>query len=160
MEEPMSDDLDLSQLARPSGNDFPETPHDLPYNRPRIDELLMRVRNDERIDLLSEVLGCVDWRSAFTDDQGNPLTLEEISRLYAYYRKKWSDVGTLYLAELLSSEFMTEQRAQGTLAMSPEFLALGRNNPKLWQEIRTFFRRKEFVTAMLAMADESGRSKS
>jgi hypothetical protein len=160
MEEPMSDDLDLSRLGRPVSDEFPETPHDLPFNRPRIDELLMRVRADEKIDLLSEVLGCVDWRAAFTDDEGNPLTLEEISRLYAYYRKKWSDVGTLYLAELLSSEFMTEQRAQGTLAMSPEFMALGRNNPKLWQEIRTFFRRKEFVTAMFAMADESVRPKS
>ena len=111
----MSDEQDRIGLGRPTGTDFPETPHDLPYNRPRIDELLVRVRNGERIDLLSELLGCVDWRAAFTDDEGNPLTLEEISKLYAYYRKKWSDVGTLYLAELLSSEFMTEQRAQGTL---------------------------------------------
>lgn len=156
----MSEELERAKLGRPIGDEFPETPHDLPYNRPRIDELLMRVRNDEKIDLLSEVLGCVDWRAAFTDDEGNPLTLEEISRLYAYYRQKWNDVGTLYLAELLSSEFMTEQRAQGTLPFSPEFLALGRNNPKLWQEIRTFFRRKEFVTAMLAMADTSVRPKS
>ena len=156
----MSDEQDRIGLGRPTGTDFPETPHDLPYNRPRIDELLVRVRNGERIDLLSELLGCVDWRAAFTDDEGNPLTLEEISKLYAYYRKKWSDVGTLYLAELLSSEFMTEQRAQGTLQFSPEFMALGRNNPKLWQEIRSFFRRKEFVTAMFSMADDSVRPSS
>ncbi|MEZ4498003.1 MAG: hypothetical protein R2845_14785 [Thermomicrobiales bacterium] len=50
----MSDEQDRIGLGRPTGTDFPETPHDLPYNRPRIDELLVRVRNGERIDLLSE----------------------------------------------------------------------------------------------------------
>lgn len=157
MSEPQDDFPELP--GRPAGGDFPETPHDLPYNRARIDELLMRVRNGETIDLLAELLGCVDWRGAFADDEGKPLTLEEIARLHAYYRKKWTDVGTLYIAELLSTEFMTEQRAQGSIVLSPEFLALGRNNPKLWQEIRTFFRRKEFVTAMFAMADDSVRNK-
>jgi hypothetical protein len=139
--------------------DLPETPHDLPYNRARIDELLMRVRNGERIDLLMELLGCVDWRAAFADDAGQPLTLEDIARIHAYYRKKWSDIGTLYLAELLSTEFMTEQRAQGDIVFSPELLALGRNNPTLWQEIRQFFRRKEFATAMFAMADTAKRDR-
>jgi hypothetical protein len=141
----------------PETSELPETPHDLPYNRARIDELLVRVRNGEKVDLLMELLGCVDWRAAFADNEGELLTLEDVARVHAYYRKKWSDIGTLYLAELLSTEFMTEQRAQGDIQFSPELLALGRNNPKLWQEIRLFFRRKEFATAMFAMADTGSR---
>lgn len=153
----MTDDLSVPFPG--ATRDLPETPHDLPYNRARIDELLMRVRNGERVDLLMELLGCVDWRAVFADDEGRPITIEDIARLHAYYRKKWSDIGTLYLAELLSTEFMTEQRAQGDIAFSPELLALGRNNPKLWQEIRLFFRRKEFATAMFAMADSGTRTR-
>ncbi len=140
-----------------AGEQFPETPHDLPYNRARIDELLLRVRNGDRVDLLNELLVCVDWRAAFSDDEGHPLTIEEVAKLHAYYRKKWSDIGTLYLAELLSTEFMTEQRAQGDIVFSPELLELGRTRPELWQEIRLFFRRKEFATAMLARADTAER---
>jgi hypothetical protein len=139
------------------GEEFPETPHDLPYNRARVDELLLRVRNGEAVDLLNELLVCVDWRAAFSDDEGHPLTIEEVAKLHAYYRKKWSDIGTLYLAELLSTEFMTEQRAQGDITFSPELLELGRTRPELWQEIRLFFRRKEFATAMLARADTATR---
>jgi hypothetical protein len=154
----MADDIPDS-IRGLRGDAFPETPHDLPYNRARVDELLLRVRNGERVDLLSELLACVDWRSAFADDEGKPLTIEEIARLHAYYRKKWSDIGTLYLAELLSTEFMTEQRAQGDITFSPELLELGRSNPKLWQEIRQFFRRKEFATAMLARADTAERDR-
>ena len=150
---------DSAPFSAASG-ELPETPHDLPYNRARIDELLMRVRNGERVDLLMELLGCVDWRSVFVDDAGRPITIEDIARLHAYYRKKWSDIGTLYLADLLSTEFMTEQRAQGSIVFSPELLALGRNNPQLWQEIRQFFRRKEFATAMFAMADTASRDRS
>lgn len=148
---------DIPAHLHTSTGDLPDTPHELPYNRARIDELLMRVRNGERVDLLMELLGCVDWRAAFADDEGQPITIEDIARLHAYYRKKWSDIGTLYLAELLSTEFMTEQRAQGDIVFSPELLALGRNNPKLWQEIRLFFRRKEFATAMFARADTANR---
>lgn len=140
-----------------AGEQFPETPHDLPYNRARVDELLLRVRNGDKVDLLNELLVCVDWRAAFSDDEGHPLTIEEVAKLHAYYRKKWSDIGTLYLAELLSTEFMTEQRAQGDIVFSPELLELGRTRPELWQEIRLFFRRKEFATAMLARADTAER---
>ena len=142
-----------------SASAFPETPHELPYNRARVDELLVRVRQGDTFDLLAEVLACVDWRLVFSDESGNPLTIEEIARLHAYYRHKWSDIGTVYLAELLSTEFITEQRAQGDIVFSPELVALGQNNPKLWQEIRLFFRRKEFVTAMFAMADTADRAK-
>ena len=132
--------------------DLPETPHDLPYDRGKIDALLDRVRRGEQADLLTELLACVDWRGAFADSDGKPLTLEDIARLIAYYKRKFSDVGPIYIAELLSTEFMTEQRARGDLPFSDELFALGRENPKLWLEIRQFFRRKELVTALLIQA--------
>jgi hypothetical protein len=58
------------------------------------------------------------------------------------------------MAELLSTEFMTEQRARGSIVFSDRLLELGRNDPDLWKEIRLFFRRKEFATAMLVNANE------
>ncbi len=134
--------------------DLPKTPHELPYDRAKVDELLARVKDGEKIDLLSESLSAVDWRSTFVDAEGNPVTLEEISRLRAYYWEKFSDLGPIYLADLLSTEFMTEQRARGDVVFSERLLDIGRNDPALWQEIRQFFRRKEFATAMLVMAHE------
>lgn len=139
---------------------LPETPHEFSYDRGRIDELLDRVRNGESIDLLTELLGCVDWRGMFVDDDGKPITLEDISRLIAYYRRKFSDIGPLYLAELLSTEFMTEQRAQGDIVFSERLLRLGREEPELWAEIRQFFRRKEMATALLINANKRRPSSS
>lgn len=139
-------------------NELPETPFDLPFNRARVDELLLRCKNGERIDLLYEVLGCVDWRGGFTDEAGLPLTLEDIARLHAYYRLKWNDIEPFFLADLLSTEFMTEQLAQGTVVFSPRLAELGRSEPKLWEEIRLFFRRKEIATALLAAADAANRA--
>jgi hypothetical protein len=149
--------MSLNDAIRPklidrSGRGLPETPHELPYDRAKIDELLVRVRNGEAIDLLAELINAVNWRQGFADADGHPVTLEEISRLRAYYREKFADVGPLYIAELLSTEFMTEQRAQGSVVFSDQLLELGRLHPELWQEISRFFRRKEMVTAMLAMA--------
>lgn len=135
-------------------NRLPETPHDLPYDRTKVDALLERVRQGERIRLIDELLACVDWRSAFGTDDGQPLDLEHISKLIAYYREKFSDIGPIYLAELLSTEFMTEQRAQGSVTFSDELMELGRTRPDLWSEIRLFFRRKEMATAMLVLAHE------
>ena len=149
-------DFDLRAL---SGGELtaelPETPHDLPYDRGKIDALLDRVRRGEQVDLLTELLACVDWRGAFADGDGKPLTLEDIARLIAYYKRKFSDVGPVYIAELLSTEFMTEQRARGDLPFSDELFALGRENPRLWLEIRQFFRRKELVTALLIQSHAS-----
>jgi hypothetical protein len=136
-----------------SGQRLPETPHELPIVRARVDTLLDRVRKGERIDIHEEFLNCVDWRSAFTKDDGSPLDTEELARLIAYYREKFADIGTVYLAELLSTEFMTELRAQGDIQFSERLLEVGRNEPELWKEIRQFFRRKEFATAMLVHAD-------
>lgn len=137
-----------------SGSNLPETPHDLPYDRGKIDALLERVRNGGRIRLIDELLAAVDWRSAFGTDEGQPVDLEHISKLIAYYRDKFADIGPIYLAELLSTEFMTEQRARGTVEFSDELLELGRTNPQLWSEIRLFFRKKEMATALLLVAHE------
>lgn len=139
-----------------AGSVLPETPHELPFDRARVDDLIDRVRRGERIDLLSAVLGAVDW-SAFTTPEGDDLSPEGQTDLRRYYRDKWSDVGLLYLAELLSTEFMTEQRARGDIVFSDRLLELGRTDPELWHEIRQFFRRKEMVTALLAAAHDPAR---
>jgi hypothetical protein len=143
---------DQNQNGQASG--LPETPHELPIDRGKVDAVLDRVRTGERVDLLEEFLGAVDWRTGFGGDGGTGLGLDDIARLTHYYREKFADVGPLFLAELLSTEFMTEQRAQGDVRFSEKLLALGRTDPELWAEIRAFFRRKEFVTALLAMAHQ------
>ena len=147
---------DSTQRPQNGGNreqvSLPETPHELPYDRAKIDALLDRVRKGEEITLLDELLAAVDWRSAFTADDGSPLDVEGIVKLREYYREKFSDIGPVYIAELLSTEFMTEQRARKNIVFSERLLEIGRNEPDLWQEIRLFFRRKEFATAMLVHA--------
>lgn len=137
-----------------SGSRLPETPHELPYDRGKVDALLERVRNGERVRLIDELLACVDWRTAFGTDDGQPIDIEHISKLIAYYREKFSDIGPIYLAELLSTEFMTEQRARGTVEFSEELMELGRSKPELWAEIRMFFRKKEMATSLLLVAHE------
>jgi hypothetical protein len=131
---------------------LPETPHELPFNRGRVDAVLDRARAGESMNLLTELLNCVEWRAVFVDEEGQQITLEDIARLMAYYREKFSDIGPLYLADLLSTEFITEQRARGDIVFSERLLRLGREEPELWAEIRQFFRRKEFATAILATA--------
>lgn len=131
---------------------LPETPHELPYDRAKVDALLERVRRGERISLLDEALDTVDWATAFATDDGAPLDEARLAQLRAYYREKFAEVGVIYLAELLSTEFMTEQRGRGDVVFSARLLELGRNEPDLWNEIRRFFRRKEFATAMLVQA--------
>ncbi|HEV2065858.1 MAG TPA: hypothetical protein VGR08_03410 [Thermomicrobiales bacterium] len=145
-----------TSLGQPAGVNastrLPETPHDLPVDRARIDALLDRVRSGEQVTLLDEFLAAVDWRSAFVSTEGGTLDLEDISRLIAYYGEKFQDIGPVYLAELMSTEFMTEQRGRGDIVFSERLLELGRNDPDLWKEIRQFFRRKEFATAILVHA--------
>jgi hypothetical protein len=146
-------DFDLRAMVGGELTDqLPETPHELPYNRGRIDEVIDRARNGEQMNLLTELLNCVEWRAVFVEQDGQPITLEDITRLMAYYREKFHDIGPLYIAELLSTEFMTEQRARGDIVFSERLMKLGREEPQLWQEIRLFFRRKEFATAILAAA--------
>jgi hypothetical protein len=150
------------QEWRAGGPALPQTPHELPLDRAAIDAILTRVRDGERIDLLDALLGAVDW-SAFGSADGAPLSALERAELGAYFRDKFADVGPLYLAELLSTEFMTEQRARGDVVFSDRLLELGRTEPELWAEIRQFFRRKEIVTGLLLLAhrpaeDDSGRN--
>jgi hypothetical protein len=134
---------------------LPETPHELPLDRAKVDALVDRVRQGQVVDLLTELLNCVDWRGSFKELDGKPITIEDIARLIAYYKQKFSDVGVIYLAELLSTEFMTEQRARGDVAFSDKLMSLPQQDPELWQEIRLFFRRKEFVMALLTQAHAS-----
>lgn len=135
--------------------ELPETPHELPYDRAKIDDLLTRVRDGQTVDLLDELLAAVAW-DGFAAEAGTPLSTVERAELREYYRAKFAEVGPLYLAELLSTEFMTEQRARGDVVFSEQLLSLGRSEPELWAEIRRFFRRKEMATAMLAAAHRPG----
>ena len=134
------------------GRGLPETPHELPIDRAKVDALLDRLRAGETVDLRDELMAVVDWRGAFVADDGRPLDLDGIARLIAYYRQKFADIGPIYIAELLSTEFMTEQRARADIVFSPRLLELGRTDPALWSEIRQFFRRKEFATALMTLA--------
>jgi hypothetical protein len=115
-----------SQEMRPDGSALPETPHELPFDRGVIDAL----------------------------SGADPVDANAREELRDYYRQKWEDVGPLYLAELLSTEFMTEQRARGDVLFSERLLQLGQTEANLWHEIRQFFRRKEMVTALLAAAHD------
>jgi hypothetical protein len=103
--------------------------------------------------LLEALLDALDW-SSFATSEGEPLSSDARDELRRYYREKWVDVGPLYLAELISTEFMTEQRARGDVLFSERLLRLGQSEPDLWHEIRQFFRRKEMVTALLAAAHD------
>lgn len=138
-------------------HDLPQMPHELPLDRGLVDALVDRARQGETLDLLESLLEAIDW-SGFTGSDGSELTLRQREELQQYYRQKWSDVGSLFLAELLSTEFMTELRARGDVEFSPRLLELGRTEPELWMEIRQFFRRKEMVTAILASAHSPGQS--
>ena len=149
-------DMNLSHYTRGElTSELPETPHELVYDRGKIDVLVDKVRQGQPLDLLTELLACVDWRGSFTESDGKPITLEDIARLIAYYKIKFADVGIVYLADLVSTEFMTEQRARGDVVFSEKLMALGQQDPELWQEIRLFFRRKEFVTALLVQSHAS-----
>ena len=132
---------------------LPETPHEVSLDRGRVDEVVDRVRGGGSVVLLEPVLDAFVW-SAFGGADGEPLDAAGREELLHYYRTKWADVGPLYLAELLSTEFMTEQRARGDIKFSDRLLQLGREEPDLWAEIRQFFRRKEMVMAMLAAAHD------
>jgi len=147
-----SNSLNFSSGSALNRSELPETPHDLPIDRTKIDALLERIRQGEQVTLLDEFLKAVDWRETFGGDDGEPIDTEDIGRLISYYQEKFSDVGPIYLAELMSTEFVTELRARGDVVFSERLLEIGRNEPELWKEIRGFFRRKEFATAMLVNA--------
>jgi len=151
----------MTRFASQNGHSspqLPEMPHELPLDRGLVDALVDRARQGEAINLLEALLDAVDW-SGFYGDDGSALSGKQLAEVRAYYEEKWSDIGPLFLAELLSTEFMTELRARGDVEFSPRLLELGRSEPELWLEIRQFFRRKEMVTAILASAHAPGRTK-
>jgi hypothetical protein len=146
----MSDKQDDQPLAAGTIG-LPETPYEIALDRGQVDAIVDRARGGDRVDLLQATLDAVDWQ-AFSRPDGRPLDPESLAQLRTYYEEKWCDIGPLFLAELLSTEFMTEQRARGDITFSERLLRLGREEPDLWLEIRQFFRRKEMVTAMLTAA--------
>lgn len=135
---------------------WPETPAELVYNLDRVLELFERVQNGEQIDLLGALLDCADWREMFGSTSSGLLKPEDIESIKNYYRQKFSEAHRFYLAEQLSTQLMTALMASGDFVFSDELKQFGRENPALWQEIRTFFGRKEFSTALLMLADQPG----
>jgi hypothetical protein len=88
----------------------------------------------------------------FGSTQAGFLQREQIDELKRYYRTRFQNLEPFYLAEQLSTELMTALMASGDMVFSDELKQLGRDNPSLWREIRTFFSRKEVATAMLMLA--------
>ena len=58
-----------------------------PLTARKIDDLVDRVRQGEPLDLLTELLACVDWRGAFTESDGNRSRLKISRGLFAYYKR-------------------------------------------------------------------------
>ncbi len=143
-----------------SDSDWPETPGQLVYLLDAVVALFEGIQRGEQVDLLERLLDCVDWHEMFGGDGAHPLTTEQVGQLRDHYRAKFSGLERFYLAEQLSTELMTALMASGDMRFSDEVRRLGRDRPELWQEIRTFFSRKELATsmAMLADLDQAGQS--
>lgn len=151
------DSGDGPQSERPE-NGWPTTPSGLVYHLDAVIELFNRVQAGERLDLLEGLLACVDWREMFGSDGTGFLTAHQIEQLQDYYRGKFADIERFYLAEQLSTELMTALMVSGDHELSADLKQLGRERPDLWREIRTFFSRKEFATAILMLGDEHSDS--
>lgn len=135
-----------------SGGDWPETPGELAYLPDAVIDLFGRVQHGEQIDLLEGLLNCVDWAEMFGGIESGFLLPEQLRELRRYYRRKFAEVEPYYLAEQLSTELMSALMASGDLVFSEALKRLGREQPELWQEIRTFFSRKEVALAQLLLA--------
>jgi hypothetical protein len=133
---------------------WPQTPGELLYQLDLVLETFQKVQEGRKLDLLEELLDCVDWREQFGSAGSGFLKPQEIAALKRFYRAKFADLQRYYLAEQLSTSVMTALLAAGDFSMSEEFKRLGREQPELWQELRAFFGRKEFTTAALALADQ------
>lgn len=134
--------------------DWPQTPGELLYQLDMVLETFQKVQERRKLDLLEELLDCVDWREQFGSAGSGFLKPAEIAELKRFYRVKFGELERYYLAEQLSTSVMTALLATGDFSMSEDFKLLGRQQPELWQEIRAFFGRKEFTTAALALADQ------
>ena len=149
------DDSGSRSYAGSAGNSsgWPETPDQLVYHLDAVLALFNRAQSGERLDLLEELLGCVDWREMFGSADSGFLRPEQVGELKRYYRAKLGGLERFYLAEQLSTELMTALMTSGEIALSDELKRLGRENPRLWQEIRAFFSRKELATSLMLLAD-------
>jgi hypothetical protein len=137
--------------------DWPQTPGELTYQLDLVLETFQKVQEGRKLDLLEELLDCVDWREQFGSAGSGFLQPQEIAELKRFYRAKFAAVERYYLAEQLSTSVMSALLATGDFSMSEDFKRLGREQPELWQELRAFFGRKEFTTAALALADQPRR---
>lgn len=134
---------------------WPETPGELVYNLDRVLETFAEIQNGSKLDLMETLLDCADWREMFGSTGSGLLKPEDIESIKSYYRRKFAEVDRYYIAEQLSTELMTALMSSGDIVFSDELKQFGRENPELWQEIRSFFGRKEVSTAMLMLADET-----
>lgn len=152
----------MNDRATPNGSlgddaddGWPSSPSQLVYHLDAVVGLFERIQRGERVDLLEGLLGCVDWREMFGGEGTGFLTAHQLDQLKTYYRAKFDGIERFYLAEHLSTELMTALLSSGDHEMSDELRLLGREHPSLWNEIRTFFSRKEFATALLMQADDA-----
>jgi hypothetical protein len=137
---------------------FPEMPGDLDYDANALLRLVARARDGEQFDLLDGLLDAVNWHEQFASTGTGILTPDDIGRLRDYYRKRFADIDPIYLAELISTEVMTILLANGDIVFSEGLKRIGREDPELWMEIRTFFSKKEMTTAILASAQQRSES--
>jgi hypothetical protein len=133
--------------------DWPQTPGELTYQLDMVLETFQKVQEGRKLDLLEELLDCVDWREQFDSAGSGFLKPQEIAALKRFYRAKFANVERYYLAEQLSTSVMTALLATSDFSMSEDFKRLGREQPERGQVLRAFFGRKEFTTAALALAD-------
>lgn len=147
------DDRDNAGQPAQDANGWPDTPADLVYHLDAVLALFERVRAGESVDLIDGLLSCVDWREMFGSEGTGFLSVHQVEQLREYYRAKFADLERFYLAEQLSAELMTAMMVSGEQEFSDELKRLGRERPELWNEIRTFFTRKEFATSLLMLAD-------
>ena len=135
-----------------TGNEWPSTPDGLVYQLDAVQALFGRVQQGEQVELLDALLDCVEWAEMFGSTETGFLHRDQIAELKRHYRSRFEHLEPFYLAEQLSTELMTALMASGDMSFSDELKQLGRDNPALWREIRTFFSRKEVATAMLMLA--------
>ncbi len=131
---------------------WPENPAELAYHLDAVLNLFNVVHAGTQVDLLEELLNCVDWHSMFGGEAAR-LSAADIEELEKYYRAKFETLDRFYIAEQLSTQLMSALMVSGDIGFSDELQNLGRTNPGLWQEIRTFFSRKELATATAILAD-------
>lgn len=135
-----------------TSDEWPSTPDALVYQLDAVQALFGRIQQGERVEILDALLDCVDWAEMFGSTGSGFLHRDQIDQLKRHYRSRFENLDPFYLAEQLSTELMTALMASGDMSFSDELKQLGRVNPALWREIRTFFSRKEVATAMLMLA--------